>query len=386
MKRSVTNHLACVLALFGGVACGGDDGGGSDSQNQTNHDGGADETRNDAPTCGDGVVQEHEACDGTDLGGATCLTIPGRYTGGVLGCTPSCAFDASGCTAATGQVQVVLFTHIEDNQPAGPLGSPENRQAYLALRGRLIAMAEAAHDNGVTWSLQPDWTLLEAARLYEDATVTASSGGKNLFVYLRDNLGAVLDPHSHEQGGYNYTDVAYLLDLLGVGGSTVIGGHIWDPSLPQFQHWDRFREPVPGLHYPEALWRGDILIGAGTPNHVNDPLVSGLWRPRDRDYFFEDDPAANIVAVGAWHHEVAGVTELVDLYANKTVDPSCLLTASWNITPGEIQAPGGIETIVQETLIPLVAMRDAGQVVLTDFTTLVSRWKAAGGEACLHQP
>lgn len=196
----------------------------------------------------------------------------------------------------------------------------------------------------------------------------------------------VLDPHSHENGGYNYTDVAHLLDLLGVGGSTVLGGHIGDPSLPQFQHWDRFRDPVPGQHYPDALWRGDILIGAGTPNHVNDPLVSGLWRPRDRDHFFEDDPAANIVAVGAWHGDAAGVAELVNLYTNKTVDPSCLLTASWNIKPGDIQAPGGVDTIVQETLIPLVAMRDAGQVVLTDFTTLVSRWKAAGAEACLYQP
>jgi len=141
-----------------------------------------DEKEKDAASCGDGVVQEQEACDGSNLGGATCLTIPGGYIGGDLRCTPACTFDAAGCMTATGQVQVVLFTHIEDSQPAGPLGSPESHQSYLVLRERLIAMAEAAHDNGVTWSLQPDWTLLEAARLCEDATVMASTGGKNLFV------------------------------------------------------------------------------------------------------------------------------------------------------------------------------------------------------------
>lgn len=172
-----------MLALMWGVSCGGDgEGGSSDSQNQTSQDGGLDEKEKDAASCGDGVVQEQEACDGSNLGGATCLTIPGGYIGGDLRCTPACTFDAAGCMTATGQVQVVLFTHIEDSQPAGPLGSPESHQSYLVLRERLIAMAEAAHDNGVTWSLQPDWTLLEAARLCEDATVMASTGGKNLFV------------------------------------------------------------------------------------------------------------------------------------------------------------------------------------------------------------
>ena len=117
----------------------------------------------------------------------------------------------------------------------------------------------------------------------------ATTGGINVLRHLRDTLGVRIDPHSHEGGGYNYSDVASLLDRLGVGGSTVIGGHIWDPSLPQFQQWDRFRGPVAGQRYPSAVWRGDILMGSGTPNHVNDPIVSGVWRPRDRSRYFEDD-------------------------------------------------------------------------------------------------
>ncbi|MBI2898375.1 MAG: hypothetical protein HYY06_32795 [Deltaproteobacteria bacterium] len=282
-----------------------------------------------------------------------------------------------------GVVHVVLFTHIEDNMPDGALGSPTNCEAYDRLSGKLIEMAGAALDHELQWVLQSDWKLLESARLCDDG---ANTDGKNLFLYLRGDLSVILDPHSHENGGYNYTDVAYLHELLGVGGSTVIGGHIWDPSLPQFQEWDRFREPVAGLMYPEASWRGDILIGAGTPQHVNDPLVSGAWRPRDRDDFFTDDPAGNVVAFGQWHDDVAGVEELVELYADGTVPPDALLTASWNIAPAMIVGPGGLAAVEQSMLAPMAELRDQGLVVVTDFTSLADTWRSDyGGEAFLYQ-
>jgi hypothetical protein len=307
--------------------------------------------------------------------GATLLSLV------AMGCAssgPGGTNDAGG-GHGKGVVEVVLFTHIEDQTPGGALGTEQNRMAYTGLRSKLIELAAFAHTRRLTWVLQPDWKYLEAARLYEDAALKANTNGKNVFVYLRDDLGVVIDPHSHENGGYNYPDVAYLLDQLGVGGSTVIGGHIWDPSLPQFQHWDRFRNPVAGEKYPTARWRGDILIGAGTPDHVNDPLVSGVWRPRDRNHFFNDDPAGNIVAVGAWHDSVAGVQELITLYARGTVAPNVMLTASWNIVPSEINTPTGPADIDASVFAPMAGLRDQGLVEVTDFTKLVAKWKSDFG-------
>jgi hypothetical protein len=274
----------------------------------------------------------------------------------------------------------VLFTHIEDSSPAGTLGSTESRGSYTTLRGKLIELAERARSYDLQWSLQPDWKVLEAARLYEDTALTASTNGKNFLRYLHEDLGVAIDPHSHESGGYNYSDVAYLLDQLGVGGSTVIGGHIWDPSLTQFQSWDRFRVDVVGEKYPDASWRGDLLIGAGTPNHVNDPIVTGVWRPVDRDHYFTDDPAGNIVSVGAWHDDVAGVSALVDS------DIDGFLTASWNIRPTSITAAGGIDQIESTVLRPLAALRDTGDIVAQDFPTLVGEWRAMGATAFIYQP
>jgi len=284
-------------------------------------------------------------------------------------------------------VHVALFTHIEDNTPAGPPGSPQSRQNYLLFRSRLIDMANLARNSGVPWSLQPDWKILEAALLYEDSTLTETTNDKNFLRYLKEDLGVVIDPHSHESFGYNYTDVAHLIDSLGVGSTTVIGGHVWDPDLPEFQEWDRFRVPVAGERYPWALWRGDILMGSGTPNHVNDPVVSGVWRPRDRYHYFDHDSTANIAAVGQYKGTIEDLRELIDLYQTGQVPTQFMLTSSYHIRPATITRPGGIAAIEDSVITPVVAMRDNGLIMPTDFTSLVQEWQTAfGARGFLYNP
>lgn len=50
--------------------------------------------------CGDGQRLGAEACDGTDLGGATCVSV--GYAYGDLSCTSECALDLSGCHGECG--------------------------------------------------------------------------------------------------------------------------------------------------------------------------------------------------------------------------------------------------------------------------------------------
>jgi Protein of unknown function (DUF1566) len=58
------------------------------------------------PTCGNGMIDPGEQCDGTNLNGATCTSL-GFTNGGTLSCTASCDFNLSGCKSqaflATGQ-------------------------------------------------------------------------------------------------------------------------------------------------------------------------------------------------------------------------------------------------------------------------------------------
>jgi hypothetical protein len=46
--------------------------------------------------CGDGQIDGAEACDGADLGGATCQTE--GFDTGTIACDASCALDVTGCT------------------------------------------------------------------------------------------------------------------------------------------------------------------------------------------------------------------------------------------------------------------------------------------------
>lgn len=48
--------------------------------------------------CGNDVVEDAEACDGTDLAGNTCEGLGLGYSGGTMACRPTCKLDADGCT------------------------------------------------------------------------------------------------------------------------------------------------------------------------------------------------------------------------------------------------------------------------------------------------
>jgi hypothetical protein len=46
--------------------------------------------------CGNGVVEDGEVCDGTELAGSDCISL--GFTGGTLECDEACQFNTKGCT------------------------------------------------------------------------------------------------------------------------------------------------------------------------------------------------------------------------------------------------------------------------------------------------
>jgi len=57
-------------------------------------------TGNLDPVCGNGVAEAGEQCDGSDLGGESCVSQ--GFDGGALSCTNSCTFDTSACVTCQG--------------------------------------------------------------------------------------------------------------------------------------------------------------------------------------------------------------------------------------------------------------------------------------------
>lgn len=82
----------------GGIGGAGGDGGtgGIGGQGGDGGQGGS----GGGPVCGNDLKENGEICDGTDLAGQTCGTVPGGFTGGTLNCQPNCtAFSTSSCTS-----------------------------------------------------------------------------------------------------------------------------------------------------------------------------------------------------------------------------------------------------------------------------------------------
>jgi hypothetical protein len=53
------------------------------------------------PTCGNGKLDPGEACDGNQLGGATCAAATmGTRPAGTVNCSSACTFDMTGCVTA----------------------------------------------------------------------------------------------------------------------------------------------------------------------------------------------------------------------------------------------------------------------------------------------
>jgi hypothetical protein len=52
------------------------------------------------PGCGNGIREGDEDCDGSDLGGQSCISL--GFDGGFLSCSPDCTLDTSGCTCTDG--------------------------------------------------------------------------------------------------------------------------------------------------------------------------------------------------------------------------------------------------------------------------------------------
>ncbi len=56
------------------------------------------------PSCGNGIVESGEECDGDDMGTLTCERL--GFVSGELSCTDSCSLDLSGCHGYCGDGRV----------------------------------------------------------------------------------------------------------------------------------------------------------------------------------------------------------------------------------------------------------------------------------------
>ena len=135
--------------------------------------------------------------------------------------------------AARTRVYLTFASHNDyslSNLPCRPV--IQSRDRYLANRAALVSIAELIASRGGTYDFQTDWEYMTRVSEWDDQAVKQSTDGLNVIAWLaRFAPGRVaVHAHSHENVGYNYADVAYLVEqMTGLASTNVVGGYIASP-------------------------------------------------------------------------------------------------------------------------------------------------------------
>ncbi|MBZ0204457.1 MAG: T9SS type A sorting domain-containing protein [Ignavibacteria bacterium] len=188
-------------------------------------------------------------------------------------------------------VYMTLVSHNEDNSPW------TTYNFYKPKRDLLVQIADIVQSKGAVWSFQSDWKFLLGVIQFDTGSVVSNTNGKNLIRWMVEDKGVICDPHSHEANGYNYADVAYLHQQLGITPTKVVGGFLYDTVI-NGNNWENLENGIYGRVYTSYFWKPDILWGSGTPLHVNDPYPLGAWKPQSMANYYYHDSSKHLVVLG----------------------------------------------------------------------------------------
>ncbi len=198
---------------------------------------------------------------------------------------------ASAFSQSSAPVYLTFTTHNEDGEPYNLFNY------YIARRNFIKQLADSVADKKIRWNFQSDWRFLQAVKNFDTGSVILNTNGKNIIRWLVEDRGIVCDPHSHEANGYNYADVAYLHEQLGINPTKTVGGFIYNQIIGG-NNWENLENGIYGRVYTSYFWKPDILWGGGTPGHVNDPQNYGVWKPQSMANFYVHDSTKHLTLVG----------------------------------------------------------------------------------------
>ena len=280
------------------------------------------------------------------------------------------------------RVFVTFVSHNEEsisNPPCAPVMTDPVR--FAANRAAVVSLAQVIWDKRATWDFQSEWEYLLRLSDWETDAERRQTGGLNLVHYLNTMAPGHLqvDAHSHEGRGYNYADVAYLLERLNVPPNGIVGGFIMSPV--QNQTWTRLRSPLKGQKYPAYTWQATQLWGGGSARHRTDSNASGIWRPTSADLFEQDDPRQSLLNVGNFPAtevpvDPSPIAALLALLREGRLESGKMYTATIMIPQCELDS--------DPTLVPRVGLLidqfredvERGDLVWATLTEMARVWRA----------
>lgn len=261
----------------------------------------------------------------------------------VLAGSAAVSVGCQGWPPETAQPPIYVNIVIHNEETAHYQNEP---QRFVDERAALKEFADMLDSHGMMLNWQSDWTFLRAVELYDQGG--GGTGGLNIVQYL-DSLGFEVDPHAHESQ-YNYADVAYMIELLGVVPSGVVGGFIAYP--PQDCLLEHFWQPMTGINFPAYTWTPEILWGGATSGHVDeeDLWASGIWQPMDNEHFMTHDSNAPLPHVGKFGNTWDDLDLLIEQQTLDQLIWNHFHTATVFVRQAELVAPNFISDFEQNML------------------------------------
>ncbi|MBI1813986.1 MAG: DUF1566 domain-containing protein [Deltaproteobacteria bacterium] len=206
-------------------------------------------------SCGDGAKNGSEACDGSDLGGASCTSL--GYAIGTLSCTATCGFNVSGCdcrtatgTAAVGDV--LSGKTFSNASSVGITGTMPNNGAVTLTPGTADQTIVAGYHNG-------------SGKCVGDTDLVAGNikSGVNLFGI--NGSSSVVDTSS---------GTAVAADMLS-GKTAFVNGSLVTGSVPAGSNVSG-ANGLKTFTIPNGLYAGSKTATANDTNLVASNIQSGV--------------------------------------------------------------------------------------------------------------
>lgn len=268
-------------------------------------------------------------------------------------------------------VYVSIVMHNEEPLTGQYPDFVNNEIMFWRHREAVVNFANMLYAEGVKLNYQSDWNFLLAATLYDNGS--SSTNGKNFLRYLKEDLGFEIDPHAHETE-YNYADVAYLIEALGVPVSHTVGGFLAYP--PEQSKLEYFREPLAGWNYPEYSWQAEILWGGATFHHQNEEKlwVSGIWKPKDNENFLVHDENAPLPHIGGYRSNWQGLNKLLQKQQNGELEAGKIYTQTVFVGQNQVLHPEFVQSFHQQ-IQNLSEYTDAGLIHWVGLAELIDIWR-----------
>lgn len=321
-------------------------------------------------------------------------------TGGSVGATSSTA------TFIGTPLYITFNSHNEeDDYSSVSHDSYQNSTVFSTLRPIIKDIADKVRTGGAKWDWQSDWRFLKGTSSLDPQD--ASTNYKTIVRWLaEDNSGAIeVTPHAHEND-YNYADVAYLFNQLGVTPAPVVGGFTYNAAQGTGggaytgYTWDSLAHGLQGRAYPATTWTPQILWGGASVNargmtdHANDLHALGIWKPTSLSNFFTNAPTNSLILLGnGYENLLTDTTSAATIVANvlATLDSVSLYPAgamyscAISIHQKYFTSSGYADKIAQ-IITALRSYTTSGQLVWATHTEKAALWSSTYGSVANYAP